>query len=79
VAIIGKVGCGKSTFFNAILKEALVISGEIEIKGSKMIGYAEQNPVIISGTVRSNILFGSPYDKEWYDKVVEVCQLLTDF
>ena len=62
MAIIGRVGCGKSTLFNAILKEAYVQSGTLSIGGSNMIGYAEQNPVIVSGTVRSNILYGSKFD-----------------
>lgn len=63
VAVIGRVGSGKSTLFNALLKEAYVVSGSVEIKGSSLIGYAEQSPVIVTGTVRSNILYGSNYDK----------------
>ena len=35
--------------------------------------------MIITGTVRSNILYGSPYDPDFYQKVVEACQLLSDF
>lgn len=79
VAIIGKVGCGKSTLFGALLKEAYVVQGNATISGSPIIGYAEQNPVIITGTVRSNILFGEPYHKAYYDQVVKACQLTQDF
>jgi ATP-binding cassette, subfamily C (CFTR/MRP), member 1 len=77
VALIGRVGCGKSTLLHAILGEALVSQGKIEVSGKLAI--AEQNPIIVTGTVRSNILFGSPYDKEWYDKVIATCQLTQDF
>lgn len=35
--------------------------------------------MIISGTVRSNILYGSFYDKNYYHEVVKACQLLEDF
>lgn len=33
----------------------------------------------ISGTVRSNILFGQPYDRERYRQVVKKCALERDF
>ena len=33
----------------------------------------------MSGTVRSNILFGAPFDPLWYDKVVKACALTEDF
>lgn len=62
---------------SSILGEALVSKGNLEKCGKLTI--AEQNPIIITGTVRSNILFGSPYDKEWYDKVISACRLTQDF
>jgi len=79
VAVIGRVGCGKTTLLSALMKEAFIVSGRAEIKGSEIIGYAEQSPVIVTGTVRSNILYGSKHDQEYYDKVVEACQLVPDF
>jgi len=33
----------------------------------------------MSGTVRSNILFGAPFDLKWYEKVVKACALAEDF
>lgn len=30
---------------------------------------------MFSGTVRENILFGQPYRKKWYNKVVKACAL----
>lgn len=42
VAIIGRVGCGKSTLFNAILKEAFIQNGQIKISGTELTAsYAE--------------------------------------
>ena len=35
--------------------------------------------MIVSGTVRSNILYGSEYNEEFYNEVVKTCQLLPDF
>lgn len=42
VAIIGRVGCGKSTLFNAILKEAFIQNGQVRISGTQQTAsYAE--------------------------------------
>ena len=80
IAVIGRVGCGKSTLLNTILKEAFIQKGSVLIQGTQLTAsYAEQNPLIISGTVRSNILYGSAYDKSYYQQVVRACQLLADF
>lgn len=46
---------------------------------SSDISYAEQNPLIMCGTVRSNILFGMPFNKKWYKTVVDACCLTEDF
>jgi ABC-type multidrug transport system fused ATPase/permease subunit len=80
VAIIGRVGCGKSTLLSSILKEAFIQSGSVQILGTELIAaYAEQSPLIITGTVRSNILYGSPYEPAYYEKVIKTCQLVADF
>ena len=42
---------------------------------SGKLSYASQDPWVFSGTVRENILFGLPYKKEWYDKVIKACSL----
>ena len=31
-----------------------------------------------NATLRDNILFGEPYDKNWYEEVIEACALRTD-
>ena len=33
----------------------------------------------MSGTVRSNILFGNKYEKKRYNRVVKACALIEDF
>ena len=35
--------------------------------------------MIFSGSIRENILFGSEYDKDKYDKVIDDCALSDDF
>ena len=37
-----------------------------------------QSAWVFSGTIRENVLFGEPYNEEWYTKVLETCALLED-
>jgi len=39
---------------------------------------AEQEPLIVTGTVESNILFGLEREEEWYQKVLWACCLKED-
>lgn len=75
--IIGPVGSGKSSLMQAILGELKINSGTIDVNG--VISYASQEAWLFSGTVRSNILFGQPMNKERYNKVVRKCALERDF
>ena len=43
------------------------------MKGS--VAYAGQEPWIFSASVRENILFGKPYQMDWYNTVVDACAL----
>lgn len=75
--IAGPVGCGKSTLLRAIL-------GEVPFKGSIATGfrtaaYCPQTPWSTWGTVRNNIVGMSPWDRTWYDTVVDACALDADF
>ncbi|KAG4069579.1 hypothetical protein HA402_006945 [Bradysia odoriphaga] len=75
--IIGPVGSGKSSLIQAILGELKIDAGSIDVNG--VVSYASQEPWLFSGTVRSNILFGLPMNKERYNKVVRKCALERDF
>ncbi|KAK0092933.1 hypothetical protein PV326_000289 [Microctonus aethiopoides] len=77
VAVIGRVGSGKSSLLNVILNELPVTNGKIIV--SDKISYASQEPWLFSGTVRQNILFGKPMDHQKYRHVIKVCQLKRDF
>ncbi|XP_049948143.1 ATP-binding cassette sub-family C member 4-like [Schistocerca serialis cubense] len=76
-AVVGPVGCGKSSLLYLLINELSPTSGKLKIGGR--VSYASQEPWIFVGTVRQNILFGQPYDKKKYQKVVEVCALSKDF
>jgi ATP-binding cassette subfamily C (CFTR/MRP) protein 4 len=46
---------------------------------SQKISYASQDPWILNGTIRDNIVFYSEFNKAKYNQVVEACQLNKDF
>lgn len=75
--VIGSVGSGKSSILHLIIKELIPSSGTIKIGGD--VSYASQEPWLFVATVRENILFGHPYDKDRYREVVRVCALESDF
>eukprot|EP00978_Attheya_sp_CCMP212_P020021 scaffold56832_cov45-Attheya_sp.AAC.6 len=76
--IIGSVGGGKSALIQALAGELPPQTGTIERNYSKL-AYASQDPWIMDGTVRENILFGAAFDESWYNKVVASCGLTVDF
>ncbi|KAJ2232565.1 hypothetical protein H4R99_000340 [Coemansia sp. RSA 1722] len=76
VAVIGKVGSGKSSLMSAIFGDMFKVSGTIGIRGS--VAYVPQQPWIINATMQENILFGHEMDQQFYDKVVEACALKPD-
>jgi ABC-type multidrug transport system fused ATPase/permease subunit len=76
--VVGVTGSGKSSLLQgALLGEGLHLSGIAAVGGR--ISYASQSAWIQNATLRDNVLFGTPYDKERYDKVVFSCALLSDF
>lgn len=76
IAITGSVGSGKSALLALILKDLSPSEGTVKIHGS--VSYASQEPWLFPGSVKQNILFGQPYNKERYNKVINVCCLRTD-
>ncbi|XP_069558741.1 ATP-binding cassette sub-family C member 4-like [Brachyistius frenatus] len=76
LAIIGPVGAGKSSLLSAILGELSHESGVVKVKGE--LTYTSQQPWILPGTIRSNILFGKALDPKKYDRVLRACALKRD-
>lgn len=77
VAICGTVGSGKSSLLSCIVGEIGKLSGTIKVSGTK--AYVPQSPWILTGNIKENILFGSPYDNNKYDSTVKACALIKDF
>ncbi|KAH9104592.1 hypothetical protein AeMF1_019358 [Aphanomyces euteiches] len=76
VVIHGSVGEGKSSLCAAFLGEMAKFSGNIFVGGR--IAYFSQQSWIQNLTIRENILFGKPYDREKYNRVIEACALPKD-
>ncbi|XP_022694083.1 multidrug resistance-associated protein 1-like isoform X2 [Varroa jacobsoni] len=76
VAIVGQVGCGKSSLLSAILGDMEKIGGEVEVHGK--LAYVAQQTWIQNTTVRENVLFNRPFEAKRYDAVIDACALRTD-
>ena len=76
VAIVGPVGCGKTTLLKGLLGELHCASGNVTIQGS--IAYHQQNPWILNATVLENIILDQPLDQIKLDKVLEASALYHD-
>ncbi|KAF4005276.1 ATP-binding cassette transporter yor1 [Saccharomyces pastorianus] len=75
IMITGPIGTGKSSLLNAMAGSMRKTDGKVEVNGDLlMCGY----PWIQNASVRDNIIFGSPFNKEKYDEVVRVCSLKAD-
>ncbi|CAK1540433.1 unnamed protein product [Leptosia nina] len=77
VAVVGAVGCGKSSLLSALLGEMNKISGRINTYGS--VAYVPQQAWIQNATLQDNILFGKSLDKSKYNNVINMCALKPDF
>jgi len=80
--LVGRVGCGKSSFISALLGDMYKLppngSGESQVVTRGKIAYVAQQPWIMNASVRDNILFGHRFDAEFYDRTVEACALTDD-
>ncbi|KAK0425341.1 hypothetical protein QR680_009150 [Steinernema hermaphroditum] len=76
IAVVGKVGAGKSSLLSAFLGEMTKTAGDVHVDGS--LAFVSQQAWIQNATVEANILFGRQRDEEFYERVVEACALKPD-
>ncbi|KAG6596104.1 ABC transporter C family member 5 [Phytophthora cinnamomi] len=76
VVVHGSVGSGKSSLCSALLGEMKKLAGNVFVRGR--VAYYSQETWIQNMTIRENILFGMPYDKEKYSRVIGACGLMPD-
>ncbi|OQR88268.1 ATP-binding Cassette (ABC) Superfamily, partial [Achlya hypogyna] len=76
VAVVGRVGAGKSSLVQAVLGNVSCVSGSVHLKGS--VAYVSQQPFIQNATLRDNITFGLPFEHAKYQEAVRVASLAAD-
>ncbi|OQR85427.1 multidrug resistance-associated protein 1 [Achlya hypogyna] len=76
VVVHGAVGQGKSSLCSILLGEMHKAGGSVFVGGR--VAYFAQQSWIQNTTIRENILFGKPYDRALYRKVLDACALTSD-
>lgn len=85
IAILGNTGEGKSTLLDLMLGLIKPTAGDILINDSSIhknlkswhnkISYVAQKTFIFNDTIKNNILFGQDFNKDKFEKVIELSQL----
>ncbi|KAI1319615.1 hypothetical protein EDD11_003608 [Mortierella claussenii] len=89
--VCGATGSGKTSLLMALLREMDLISGSVNLPQptTKIVNpatgyipgtlaYVSQYPWLQQASIRENILFGSTFELERYQHVLEACALLPD-
>lgn len=92
--IAGPTGSGKTSLLMALLGEMKLLEGEVHLPGvttnraelpvdpetylTESIAYCAQEPWLVNATIKENILFASPLDKQRYNAVIKACALERD-
>ena len=76
IAVIGPVGSGKTTLFNLLLNDLVITKGSFVNYMS--ISLAPQEPWILEGTIKENILIGRDFNERRYQEVLAVSCLESD-
>ncbi|KAF9481121.1 multidrug resistance-associated ABC transporter [Pholiota conissans] len=80
--IVGPTGSGKTSLLMALLGEMhfirIATDSWFNLPRGEGVAYAAQESWVQSETIRDNILFGNPYDKVRYRKVLRQCALEKD-
>lgn len=75
IVITGLIGSGKTSFLNALSGFMNRNSGTADINGTLL--FCGQ-PWIQNATLRDNIIFGSEYHSDRYERVLDACSLSSD-
>jgi len=76
--VIGAVGSGKSALISMLAGELPISTGSLRKRDNSSVSYAPQDPWIMDGTVKENILLGYDYNEEFYTTIINACGLNVD-
>lgn len=75
--VVGPVGGGKTVLLKAILGEAQLSQGEIQLTSAR-IGFCDQTPWLPCLSIREVVVGETPWDESRYNDVVDACALRYD-
>ncbi|KAF7364891.1 Multidrug resistance-associated ABC transporter protein [Mycena venus] len=80
--VVGPTGSGKTSLLMALLGEMHFIPSSPDswynLPRSSGVAYAAQESWVLNETIRSNVVFDTPFDEERYQKVLHQCALEPD-
>ena len=76
VVVVGQVGCGKTSLLFSLMEETKLVKGGMNINGT--VAYVEQEPFIISGSIKDNITMGLKLHEDRFQKALEASCLIHD-
>ncbi|KAJ7367306.1 hypothetical protein DFH08DRAFT_910161 [Mycena albidolilacea] len=80
--VVGPTGSGKTSLLMALLGEMHFIPSSLNswynLPRSSGVAYAAQESWVLNETIRTNIVFDTPFDEERYKKVLYQCALEPD-
>ncbi|SMR57118.1 unnamed protein product [Zymoseptoria tritici ST99CH_1E4] len=91
--IVGPTGSGKTSMLMALLGEMKLLAGQVHLPGGRSredlkrdpntgltesVAYCAQQPWLVNGTVKDNIVFASKWDARRYKDVIVACSLQRD-
>lgn len=92
--IAGPTGSGKTSLLMALLGEMKLLEGRVFLPGlttdraslpvdpdtllTESVAYCAQEAWLLNDTIRENIVFASPFDKQRYNAVIKACALERD-
>lgn len=78
VMVIGSVGCGKSSFIQALLGEMSCTAGKVEFASNSRVSYCSQQAWLMNATLKENITFINDLDEKRYQQVLDLVNLRQD-
>ena len=77
IAVVGSIGSGKTSLIAALTGEMEMASGRVTWGDSHAV--CPQQPWILNATIRENITFGTGWEEERYQRVLDAASLRRDF
>lgn len=78
VAVVGPVGCGKSSLLSAVLGNMEKCDGDVRVDMRSSTAYVPQEAWILNTTLKNNVMFNKVVNEDRYQRVIDACALGPD-